>query len=64
MYGSTKMESVNNKNRILAIDDEPIINRVSAKVLTAEGFDVDVACNGLIAKDMASKVDMTSILVT
>jgi CheY-like chemotaxis protein len=41
------------KKRILAIDDEPIIIRVSEKILTAEGFDVDVACNGLEAMEMA-----------
>ena len=47
------MVTENNKKRILAIDDEPIIIRVSVKVLSAEGFDVDVACNGLVAKEMA-----------
>ena len=51
------MENDYKKKRILAIDDEPIIIRVSVKVLTAEGFDVDVACNGLVAKDMARKVE-------
>jgi CheY-like chemotaxis protein len=45
------------KHRILAIDDEPIIIRVSVRVLTGEGFDVEVAGNGQIAKDMCEKRD-------
>ena len=49
------MVTKNCKKRILAIDDEPIIIRVSVKVLTGEGFHVDVACNGLVAKEMAGK---------
>ena len=51
------MENNMKKKRILAIDDEPIIIKVSVKVLKAAGFDVDVACNGLVAKDMASKAE-------
>ena len=51
------MENDIKKKRILAIDDGPIIIRVSVKVLIAEGFDVDVACNGLVAKDMAGKAE-------
>jgi CheY-like chemotaxis protein len=45
------------KRRILAIDDEPIISRVSLRVLKADGFEVDVAGNGLVAKEMAGKVE-------
>ena len=51
------MENDIKKKRILAIDDEPVIIRVSVKVLIAEGFDVDVACNGLVAQDMAGKAE-------
>jgi CheY-like chemotaxis protein len=40
----------NNRQKILAIDDEPIIILVSVKVLTAEGFQVDVASNGLVSR--------------
>jgi CheY-like chemotaxis protein len=45
------------KKKILAIDDEPIIIRISEKVLTGEGFEVDVACNGLVAKEMTGKTE-------
>jgi CheY-like chemotaxis protein len=49
------MVTENTKKRILAIDDEPIISRVSLRVLRSEGFDVDIAGNGLVARDMAAK---------
>jgi CheY-like chemotaxis protein len=55
MNGSVGMESDKNKKRILAIEDEPIISHICVRVLTADGFEVDVAHNGLIAKDMAGK---------
>jgi len=41
--------------RVLVIEDEPIIGRVCRKTLAADGFDVDIALNGLIAKDMVDK---------
>ena len=44
-----------NKKTILLIEDEPIISRVCVKTLTADGYEVDIATNGLIAKDMANK---------
>jgi CheY-like chemotaxis protein len=44
-----------NKKRILVIEDEPIISRVCLKVLTADGFDVDIAQNGLVAKEMVNE---------
>jgi CheY-like chemotaxis protein len=49
------MENVNGNKRILVIEDEPIISLISVRVLKAEGFKVDVAGNGIIAKDMANK---------
>ena len=41
--------------KILVVEDEPVISRVCAKTLTRLGFEVDVATNGLIAKDMAAR---------
>lgn len=43
------------RKRILVVEDEPIISRVCVKTLRADGFEVDIAMNGLLAKDMASK---------
>jgi len=41
----------NIKPRVLLLEDEPIIARVVTRFLTADGFDVDIAVNGLIAKE-------------
>jgi DNA-binding NtrC family response regulator len=34
------------------VEDEPVISRLCQRILIAEGFDVDIAMNGLIAKKM------------
>ena len=39
----------------LVIEDEPLISRMCRKTLIAEGFEVDLAANGLIAKEMVTK---------
>jgi CheY-like chemotaxis protein len=39
----------------LVIEDEPMICRVCRKTLVTEGFEVDIAVNGQIAKEMADK---------
>ena len=41
----------NKRPRVLLLEDEPIITRVVSRFLTADGFDVDTAVNGLIAKE-------------
>ena len=41
--------------KILVIEDEPIIAKICSRVLSSEGFTVDVATNGLIALDMLKK---------
>jgi DNA-binding response OmpR family regulator len=43
------------RKKILVAEDELLISQICVRILTAEGFDVDVAINGLIAKDMASR---------
>ena len=49
------MTMKNEKNsKVLLLEDEPVISRATGRTLTAEGYEVDVAANGLIAKD---KVD-------
>jgi CheY-like chemotaxis protein len=40
------------KKRVLVVEDEPIIARVCSRVLSSEGFLVDIASNGLLAKGM------------
>ena len=41
--------------RILVVEDEPAICALCQKVLTSEGFEVDIAANGKIAQDMIEK---------
>jgi DNA-binding NtrC family response regulator len=42
------------RKKILVIEDEPIISRVCVKTLLNDGFEVDIASNGLVAMDMAN----------
>src|ERR1700690_992826 len=51
------MKNENGKKIILAIEDEPVISREPVRVVKAEGFEVDLAGNGLVAKEMAGKVE-------
>ncbi len=38
--------------RILVVEDEPAIGDVCRRVLSGEGFEVDIAVNGKVAQDM------------
>ncbi len=38
--------------RILVVEDEPAICDVFQRVLTSQGFEVDIAVNGRVAQDM------------
>jgi len=49
--------------RILIVEDEPAICQVCVRVLTSEGFEVDVAVNGSVAKDMLGKEDYDLCLI-
>ena len=40
------------RRRALVVEDEPVINRICRRMFMAEGFDVDIAMNGLIARKM------------
>jgi DNA-binding response OmpR family regulator len=46
--------------KVLLLEDEPIIGKVTSRVLAAEGYDVDVAVDGLIAKEkiMTNRYDL------
>ena len=49
------LDTSSENKRALVIEDEPIIGRVCRKTLAADGFDVDIALNGLTAKEMADR---------
>jgi len=52
-----------NRKRILVVDDEPVISRVCARTLTTQGFEVDIAVNGEVARDMLGKKDYDLCLI-
>ena len=49
--------------RILVVEDEPAITQVCLRVLTSEGFEVDIAVNGKVAQDMVGKMDYDLFLL-
>jgi CheY-like chemotaxis protein len=49
------MDNIIKKKRALVVEDEPIISRVCQRVLTAEGYEVDTAMNGLVAMEMVNQ---------
>ena len=49
--------------RILVVEDEPAICEVCLRVLTSEGFEVDIAVNGDVAQDMLNKKDYALCLI-
>ena len=51
------MKSPNNRSvkTILVVEDEPTITDVCQRVLTTEGFEVDIAVNGKVAQEMVEK---------
>jgi len=49
--------------RILVVEDEPAVCQVCQRILTSEGFEVDIAVNGDVAQDMLGKKDYDLVLI-
>lgn len=49
--------------RILVVEDEPGISQVCLRVLSGEGFEVDVAVNGEVAQDILVNKDYDLCLI-
>jgi DNA-binding response OmpR family regulator len=49
------MNSAGSRKKILVVEDEPAISDLCRRVLTGQGFEVDIAANGLIAQDMIER---------
>ena len=49
--------------KILVVEDEPGITQVCRRVLISEGYQVDIATNGLIAEDMLAEEDYDLLLI-
>ncbi len=48
-------EDSEKRRRILVVEDEPSISDVCRRVLTRQGFEVDIAANGKVAQDIIGK---------
>jgi CheY-like chemotaxis protein len=48
---------------ILVVEDEPKIGEVCSRVLTSEGFTVDIAVNGSVAQEMLTQKDYDLCLI-
>ena len=48
---------------ILVVEDEPSISQVCQRVLTSEGFKVEIAVNGIVAQDMIDKRKYDFLLI-
>ena len=55
--------SKGDRKGILVVEDEPAIGQVCQRTLTAEGFDVDIAVNGAIARDMLGEKEYDLCLI-
>jgi DNA-binding NtrC family response regulator len=44
-----------NQKRVLVVEDEPVISRICQRILVSAGFEVDIAINGEVAKNMVDE---------
>jgi len=49
------VQSSSSGKSILVVEDEPVIAMVCSRTLSAEGFHVEIAVNGLVALDILDK---------
>jgi len=49
--------------RILVVEDEPAICELCRRVLTTEGFEIDIAVDGKLAQDMLDEKDYALCLI-
>ncbi len=49
--------------RILVVEDEPVICEVCLRALTSEGWEVDIAVNGYVARGMLEEKDYDLCLI-
>jgi DNA-binding response OmpR family regulator len=57
------MESSAKHGRVLVVEDEPAISQVCFRVLSAEGFEVDLVENGASAQDRLKERDYDLCLI-
>jgi DNA-binding response OmpR family regulator len=57
------MNTEENRKRILVVEDEPAIGEVCWEILTDEGFEVELASNGKVARTKVESQDYDVILL-
>jgi DNA-binding response OmpR family regulator len=62
MENGTNHRPVSGREKILVIDDSPVIREMLVEILTDDGYTVDVAVDGEIGVDMALTADYLMIL--
>lgn len=55
--------SAGGTKRILVVEDEPAISQICRRILTRDGFEVDTAINGEVAREMLGERDYTLVLM-
>lgn len=55
--------SENGEKKILIVEDEPSIGEVCKRVLSREGYDVELAVNGRVAQEMIPKQQYDLFLI-
>ncbi|MFC2045665.1 response regulator [Chloroflexota bacterium] len=48
------LQSNTNRARVSVTDDGPIISRIYQQMLSSDGFDVNIAINGLVAEKIVN----------
>ena len=51
------------QEKILVVEDEPEIRRLCLRILTSQGYRVDLAADGAAAKDMLLKEDYDRLII-
>ncbi len=57
------MSKENHRYKLLFLEDEPIIGRILSRTFEGEGFEMDIAANGLIAKEKIDSNNNYDLLV-
>jgi DNA-binding response OmpR family regulator len=58
-----KMEKTGGTRRVLVVEDEPAISELCWRVLTEQGWEVDIAANGRIAQGLIEKTSYHLCLI-
>lgn len=55
--------NINHISRVLLLEDEPIIGRATARTLATDGYEVEIATDGFMAKDKVNAQNNFEFLI-